>query len=248
MEKYIKLFERLGIGEKISRVYLDLLEHGTSNIAEIWRRTWLHRVEVYRAIPLLEEEKLIISIKKWKRTFYRPLSPEHIDEMIRDFERRNSPLTLELMGKYEKLGKNISVTYQEWPDSVSRVFEDIVESLPYGSVFYRISSEKDVEHANSYLPRNYREKRDKKKLERIVISSSTVARQKKQRLERDLLTLPEEYGKFDENISMTIYGDKISYIDFSHEAAITIDNPLIARFQLDLFRVIEKLCRKIRSS
>ena len=64
MEKYIKLFERLGIGEKISRVYLDLLEHGTSSIAEITRRNNLHRIEVYRAIPLLEEERLITSITK----------------------------------------------------------------------------------------------------------------------------------------------------------------------------------------
>lgn len=62
MDKYIKLFERLGIGEKIARVYLDLLEYGTSNITDITKRTGLHRIEVYRAIPLLEEEKLIMSL------------------------------------------------------------------------------------------------------------------------------------------------------------------------------------------
>jgi sugar-specific transcriptional regulator TrmB len=103
MEKYIKLLERLGIGEQISRVYLDLLEHGTSSIADISRRTELHRIEVYRAIPYLEEEKLITPIERGKRTLYRPLSPERIYDMIRDFERRNTPVMDELMNKYEKL-------------------------------------------------------------------------------------------------------------------------------------------------
>lgn len=113
MEKYIKLFERLGISEKIARVYLDLLEHGTSSIADITRRTTLHRIEVYRAIPFLEEERLITSIARGKRTLYRPLSPEHIHELIRDFERRNTPIMDELMMQYDRLGKNISVSYQE---------------------------------------------------------------------------------------------------------------------------------------
>ena len=103
MEKYIKLFERLGIGEKISRVYLDLLEHGTSSIADISRRTDLHRIEVYRAIPYLEEEELITPIQRGKRTLYRPLSPDRISELIRDFERRNTPIMDDLMSKYEKL-------------------------------------------------------------------------------------------------------------------------------------------------
>jgi hypothetical protein len=34
-----------------------------------------------------------------------------------------------------------------------------------------VSSERDVDIANSYLPENYRETRDKKQLERYVIMS-----------------------------------------------------------------------------
>lgn len=59
MEKYIKLFEKIGIPEKTGNIYLDLLDHGTSSIAEICQRTNLHRPEVYRAIPFLKEEKLL---------------------------------------------------------------------------------------------------------------------------------------------------------------------------------------------
>lgn len=244
MEKYIKLFERLWIGEKISRVYLDLLEHGTSNIADISRRTGLHRIEVYRAVPYLEEEKLITSIQRGKRTLYRPLSPDRISELIRDFERRNTPIMDDLMMKYEKLWKNISVSYQEWPTWVSRVFDDIVESLPSGAVFYRVSAENDVSKSNTYLPKDYREKRDKKWLERMVISSSKAALPKQKRLERDIVIIPKEYDEFDQDVTMTIYGDKVAFIDFGEENSIIIENPMIADFQKKLFTLLYKKLKK----
>ncbi len=240
MEKYIKLFERLGIGEKISRVYLDLLEHGTSSIAEITRRNNLHRIEVYRAIPLLEEERLITSITRWKRTVYRPLSPERIHELIRDFERRSTPIMDDLMMQYEKLWKNISVSYQEWSSGVTHVFDDIIESLPSGSVFYRISAENDVTKSNTYLPKDYRARRDKKWLERMVISSSKAAIPKQKRLERDILIIPKEYDEFNQDVTMTIYGDKVAFIDFGQENSIIIENPMIADFQKKLFRLLYK--------
>lgn len=244
MEKYIKLFERLGINEKIARVYLDLLEYGSSSIADITKRTTLHRVEIYRALPFLEEEKLIIWVQRGKRTLYRALSPERLEIMIRDFEKRNTPLVEELMNKYEKLGKNISVTYQEGESGVTRVFDDIVDTLPRGAMFYRISAENDVDKANTYLPKDYRTRRDAKSLERYVIMGSRAAKSKKPRLERELVVIPENMDEFDENVTMTIYGDKVAYIDFTNEASIIIENPMIAKFQKKLFLLVHKYLKK----
>jgi sugar-specific transcriptional regulator TrmB len=103
MNKFITLFERIGIGEKTARIYLDLLAHGDASIAEICKRTSLHRPEVYRFLPFLTEERLIEEILHGKRTLYRALSPIRIEEMIHEFEKRNAPLVSELRDKYEKL-------------------------------------------------------------------------------------------------------------------------------------------------
>lgn len=54
MEKFLRLFERLGISEHGARLYLDLLEHGTSSVSDIAKRTGLHRVEIYRVLPLMK--------------------------------------------------------------------------------------------------------------------------------------------------------------------------------------------------
>lgn len=98
-----------------------------------------------------------------------------------------------------------------------------------------MSAESDVDRANSYLPKDYREKRDRKSLERYVIMSAKTAASKSPRLERELAIVPENIDGFDQNISMTVYGEKVAFIDFTNESSIVIENPLIAEFQKQLF-------------
>ncbi|USN59296.1 MAG: hypothetical protein H6767_04440 [Candidatus Peribacteria bacterium] len=46
--------------------------------------------------------------------------------------------------------------------------------------------------------------------------------------------------EFDDNIFMSIYADKVAYIDFNSESSIIIQNKQIADFQKKLFRLIYK--------
>ncbi len=56
MKKYISLLKKLGLTEKESAIYVDLLENGSSSITDIVERTGLHRPEAYRFLPLLVEQ------------------------------------------------------------------------------------------------------------------------------------------------------------------------------------------------
>ena len=244
MDKFLNLFKKLWLSEHVGMIYLDLLEHDSSSIADITKRTTLHRPEVYSAIPLLEENGLITSLTKWKRTYYQAWSPERIEDMIRDFEKKNSWLVWLLRDKYDKLGKNISISYQEWPKSITRVFDDIVDILPKNGIFHRISAENNVAKSNNYLPKDYREKRDKKSLERYVIMGFEAAKSKAPRLERELVVIPESLDEFDQNVSLTIYWDKVAYIDFTNESSIIIENSMIAEFQRKLFMLVYRGLRK----
>lgn len=164
--------------------------------------------------------------------------------MIRDFEKKNTPIIHELRKKYENLEKNVSVSYEEGRIGINKVFDDIVNTLPKNAIFYRVSAENDVEKANTYLPKDYREKRDKKSLERYVIMGSKAAQSKKPRLERELVVIPEHIDEFNQNVTMTIYDNKIAYIDFTNESAIIIENPMIAEFQKKLFMLTYKNLKK----
>ena len=74
----------------------------------------------------------------------------------------------------------------------------------------------------------------------MVISSSKAAIPKQKRLERDILIIPKEYDEFNQDVTMTIYGDKVAFIDFGQENSIIIENPMIADFQKKRFRLLYK--------
>ena len=245
MEKYIALLKWIWLPEKAARIYLSLLEHWKSSIAEIQNDINIHRVEIYRLLPLLLESWFILVSLKWKRKLYSPATPEKINEAYNEMQEKNRWSINVLLEKYSHLNKKPTIIYQEWKKWITNVFNDIVDSQNKWDVFYRITSEIDTKKIdNEYLPKNYREKRDKKELERYVIMSSNSAKQKKQRLERDLVVIPKEIDGFEDNIFMSIYANKVAYIDFNTETSIIIENKQIASFQEKLFKLLFKNLKK----
>lgn len=241
MKKYIALLKWIWIPEKAGIIYLCLLEQWKSSISEIQNTTALHRVEIYRLLPLLIEEWFVLVWLKWKRKNYSPASPIKIQEAYNQMEENNRWSINHLIQKYSYLDKKPNITYSEWKKWITEVFNDIIDSQNKWDVFYRISSETDTEKINNnYLPKNYRTKRDKKELERYVIMSSKSSKIKKPRLEREIKVIPESIDEFDSDIVMSIYANKLSFIDFNSESSIVIENKQIADFQKKIFRLLYK--------
>jgi len=244
MEKYIGILRAIWVHEHGAKIYLSLLERGEKSIAELTKTTSLYRVEIYRQLPFLIETGLVIETIKWKRKRYIAATPYKIQEMYTQQQSDVEQHVENLVQNFAHKDKKPKVIYQEWKKALMYVFSDIVNSLDTWDVFYRISSEKDVSLANTYLPKNYRELRDKKQLERYVIMSESGASKKSPRLERELVTIPAELDDFEDNVSLTIYGDKIAYIDFSTETSIIIENKPLVDFHKKMFRIMYMSLRK----
>jgi len=241
MKKYIALLKWIWLPEKAARIYLSLLEHGISSISDIQNDINIHRVEIYRLLPFLIETWFILVSMKWKRKFYSPASPTKIQEAYKTMEEMNKWSINQLLDKYSHLDKKPKVIYNEWKKGITHVFNDIIDSQNKWDIFYRVTSETDTKKINQeYLPRDYREKRDKKELERYVIMSAKWAEQKKPRLERELIVIPEEIDEFEDDVFMSIYANKVAYIDFNSESSIIIENKQIADFQKKLFKLLFK--------
>lgn len=244
MKKYVSILKKLWLKEKEVQIYLDLIEHGISSITEIIERTQLHRPEAYRLIPLLIEEWFLTEIKKSKRRLFIAESPEKLIWLLENLESDLQWIIPDLISMHSSAEKRPLVKYQEWKKSITYVFADIINTLSKWEVFYRVSSEKDLDRANSYLPKDYREKRDKKQLERYVIMSEWILEKKKPRLEREVVTIPPELDEFTDDVQMVIYWNKVAFIDFNSEASIIIENAFIANFQLKLFKMLFRSLKK----
>jgi sugar-specific transcriptional regulator TrmB len=238
MEKISLFLEKLGFDRKEVVVYLTLLENGAMHVSDIAVKSKLYRPDVYRSIDVLEEKSAISKTLKGKRTFYVAEDPKKLKNVIDDLSVEFDEKISDLEEVYNKGKQKTSLRVFEGKKGIESIFLDVVTSLKRKEVFYRYSSSADQKKTNSYLPKDYRLIRDKKNLERFVITSEAVGKTKKGRMERDMKFIPEIDDSFDQNIVQFIYGNKVAFIDVESETGMIIENQRMADFQERIFRIL----------
>lgn len=225
--------KQLGLSERESVVYLVLVEFGPATVAAIAARARLSRPVVYKTLPSLTSRGLVVATKKGARTRFVAEPPEKLGGLLREMESALSLLLPKLKARYESSNLRPVIKVLEGKRGISFVFDDLVKTLPRGSVYYRYSSAR-ASH-DEYLPRHYRTLRDAKKLERYVITNREQADKKKPRMERGVRIVSDKYGLFDQDITQIVYGDKVAMIDYGSQTAFLVENVAYAEFQRRLF-------------
>ncbi|MEK7129103.1 MAG: helix-turn-helix domain-containing protein [Patescibacteria group bacterium] len=227
------ILKKLGLSERESMVYLTLLKYGQLSIVKLSMHTGIHRPALYNIIPKLISRDIVAEVINRKRKEFLAKSPRSLSYLV-----EQSKIGLEnIITELEK----DSINDRRFPHvethlgkgGIRAVFYDIVYSLPKNSVFYRYSSREDL-LSNDYLPKNYREIRDQKQIERFVITNQKLKETKRPRLERSIRVLPGFDDIF--NITKIIYGPKISYIDYKNDFAFTVVNKKMADLEIAIFR------------
>ena len=232
------LFKKCGLTEAEGEIYLSLLREGGQTISGLSRTTKLFRPSIYKALALLKGKKLVSLLSSGKRIVYTAEPPKILEEVARGLQKEISEIIPELESLRNRHGIKPLVRLVDGKEGLRSIFSDVVESLNAGEVFYRYTSESDLEKANSYLPADYRSRRDAKKLERYVISNQASGSKKKVRLERAMKIIPPQTELFEDNIIEIIYGNKVAFLDLTTETGVIMENPHIASFQKKIFKLL----------
>lgn len=237
---YETLMHRLGFGKNAHRVYSALLsKREPLLVTEIAILAGVARPEVYRNLPSLITAKFVRSVRRGKRPAYLAEDPDRIATAFAAVSNEADHAASRLREKVEKLLPT-HIRYFSGFSGVRAVFDDVTLKTPKGGTFYRYTSERDLAKVNSYLSPSYRTLRDKKKLERLVISNPISGKQKRSRLERFIKYIPGESGMFDQNIIQLIYADHVAFINLENEEAFIIRDAALARFQSVIFTQLYK--------
>jgi sugar-specific transcriptional regulator TrmB len=231
---------QLGLHEPASDIYVKLLERGPKTLSEIANHMNLYRPATYKAIALLQDKGLVSLTLRGKQKYYVAENPGRLKNLVSDLSVAVDNLLPELETMMLRKQNRPLVRILEGKKGVSTVFDDIISSCSKGETFYRYTSELDLDKVNSYLSKDYRTKRDAKKLERLVISNKLSGTQKKSRLERMVKFLPQNAEPFNQNIIQLAYANKIAIIDLNTETSLIIENESIAHFQKVIFRTLYK--------
>jgi sugar-specific transcriptional regulator TrmB len=234
------IFKRLGYPKHSGRVYEILVASKESLlVATIAQRAKISRVVVYRILERMKADGLISAEKSGKRVRYAIHNPRALERLVQGRERVDVETIEAFVGETEKHVPK-SVRFLHGPSGIRAVFNDVVDHTPKGDTFYRYTSERNLAEVNQYLSRDYRVRRDKKKLERLVISNPVSGKQKRGRLERFIKYVPQEVDQFTQNIIQLVYGKRIAIIDLSTKTAMIVENEQLADFQKVVFRLLYK--------
>ncbi|MBI5654113.1 MarR family transcriptional regulator [Candidatus Uhrbacteria bacterium] len=233
-----ELLGTLGLSREESSAYLALLEHGPANVSDISRRTKLHRPAVYQVLPNLVEKGLVSLVPHGKQKWFAAEPPDKLSGLLETARTEFEKVLPDLERAFAVNAKKPVVKSLDGIQGMRFVYEDLLRTLKRGDTFYRYSAQHEFAEGERYLPPQYRERRDAKGLQRFVITSSSVMKKKKPRLERAIKVVPPKYGLFDFGITQLVYGDKLAFIDYNTDTATIIENPVIAKFQATLFKIL----------
>ena len=243
----IDILKRIGLDEKEGEIYLALLDLGPSSIVTISKESGIHRPILYKLLPLLEEKGLISRVIRKKRSLYVAESPEKLAGLMDTTAKGIEALVPKLLDNYHPAGKKVTIKYFEGRKGISQVFYDFITTIKRGDTYYRYSSRKvrSASGKDRYLPPHYDAIGNTKAPLGFIISNDAIAKAQEKDPNKRWKILLSGNELFDHDITQTIYGNKVFFVDYNSETASIIESAAFAKFQKSIFKSLwDKLPEK----
>jgi sugar-specific transcriptional regulator TrmB len=234
--QYTSTFHKIGLSDIDTIVYVCLLDKGDLSPTDITKHTDLHRPSVYKSLEKLLDLHLIQTTSKGKRILYAAESPSKLESVFKKVEQDFFSEIEDLHHMYETNTSKLYVSLGSGPDSIRDVYSDVVNKTETNGEYYRYSSIDNKKVIDKYVPKDYQYTRDKKNIERFIITGANNIHKK--RLGRTVKSMPKEYDLFEDSINLIIYTDKVSIVDYASESTITITHKKFAEFQKKIFKLL----------
>lgn len=229
-----------GFSDKEYDVYHLLVTRGPLTISGIAESSSLHRPYAYKTIESLIGKGVVEFSLLKNRKVYIALAPSKLKQIIEERKENIVHNLDELEELYVSPHLETKVTHFQGRKGITSMFSDLVHTQKKGDIFYRYTSEKDTEQANTLLPKDYRMIRDKKGLERFVIANFGSSSIKQKRLERAMKVVPKGEVEFRHDCIQLIYGNKVSFINLGKLQGVIIEDENLASFQREIFKLLYK--------
>ncbi len=236
INKFKNIFHKIGLSESESMVYGTLINSGELLIMDIAKLTGLYRPVIYKSIEILKERGLIRLSSSGKRKTYIAESPDRLELLFREYEKSFFNDIEDLHDLYQSKENKPAISITEGEAAIVNTYSDVVNTLSKNETYYRYSSLAQFKK-RKYVPKDYEYIRDKKGLERYVITGYHNQPSTK-RLGRAVKVIPKDFDLFEDEVNVVIYKDKVAIIDYPSKVVINIKHKKFAEFQKKLFKLL----------
>ncbi len=201
----IAILQEIGLSNTEAKVYLALLDLGSALAGEITKKSEVNRTNVYDALERLIEKGLVTYIISANRKMFESVSPERLQEILKEKQERLSSVMQELQLKFKTSKAKEEATIFKGKKGIKSIFEDILKEK---SDLYAYGAESRFADIFPAYQKHWNDERAKLGIRVKMIYNEQVRERKKEEKLRllSMRFLPKHY-KFPSMIMM--YGDKV---------------------------------------
>ncbi|MDO8740875.1 MAG: helix-turn-helix domain-containing protein [Candidatus Woesearchaeota archaeon] len=132
----LDVLEELGLSEAESKVYLALIETGSTLAGAVIKKTGLHRGTTYQILQRLKEKGLVSSVIKGKKQHFEPASPERLMDVLKERQEKLQEIMPILKSRLEASKEKQEVTVYYGIKGIRSVLDKILEELGNKGEYY----------------------------------------------------------------------------------------------------------------
>ncbi len=224
-----------GLTENEQKVYLALIDLGSSLAGKISRKTGLHRRTIYDVTETLIQKGLISYILENNRHVFTANNPNHLIDIIEDKKNMLIPLIEQLNQKFKATKKNEQTNFYRGKNGLKIVLES---QLNYSEIFI-LGANREAYNSIPYYFKWFNERRKQKKIRLRVITSDKSIQPK---ILAETRYLPEKYSS---PVVINIYGDCVAMILWGKNPfAIVVEQNEFAQSYKKYFELMWKVAKK----
>ena len=203
-----KLLEEAGLTSAETKIYIALLDLGSSLAGAITRKTGIHRRSVYDAIERLIQKGLVSYIKKNNRKYFEAADPQRLLELIKEKEENVKTLLPELESKFNFVKEKAETVFYRGKQALKTVFDDQIKEGKDILIFGAASNADQI-------VKYYFQKYDKARIKNKIKVKAIFNQKLKDKIPlAEIRYLPKEYHS---HTATNIYGDKVAIILWTEE-------------------------------
>jgi sugar-specific transcriptional regulator TrmB len=122
------ILEDIGLTNAEIKVYLALLELGTSTAGPILEKTGLQNSVVHLTLNKLIEKGLVSFVKEGKRNIYQPANPKHITEYIDEKKERFQEILPQLVATQHTAKEKPEITVFRGVKGIRELLYELLEA------------------------------------------------------------------------------------------------------------------------
>ena len=234
------ILEDIGLTHAEIKVYLTMLELGSSSAGPILEKSGLHNSVVHRNLDRLIEKGLVTFVLEGKKKFYQATDPKLLLDFIDEKKERIEKILPELLQKQKLAKEKPKAVIYKGKRGIKELLYTIIsqKNIPYSAYG---GPKKAEDLLGTYFWEGYHNRRIKNKLNAKLIFHESLRKWGEYINKKNLTTVRFTPKEFEELTETIICGNKVGIIIYLDEPyGFLIEEEIAAKSYKKFFDILWK--------